>query len=269
MKTLKKVFIWLIGISGILYLCICGWFYFSQEKALFAGVKVKKDHVYRFPGQFEEKFIPMSDGINLHGVLFKAKEHKGLILWMPGGRGMIDSIGPDAHFYTEMDYDLFIINFRGFGKSEGKVKSEKQFDQDMQTVYNYFKKDYGEHHLVIAGYSLGSGPAAALASTNKPKMLILEAPYYSMTEMTQRAIPYLPMSLLLKYKFPTAELLKTVPCPVVVFHGDNDNKIPVETSHRLKENFKSTDRLFVLKGQGHNGFEKNSEYLHLLSQVLK
>lgn len=269
MKTLKKTLIWLGIIFCILYLCICGWFYFSQEKALFTGVKLKKDHVFSFSGQFEEKFIPMGDGVNLHGVLFKAKEPKGVILWFPGGRGMIDSIGLDAPFYTKMNYDLFVINFRGFGKSEGTIKSEKQFNQDMQTVYNFIKKDYGEDRIVIFGYSLGSGPAAALASANKPGMLILRAPYYSMTKITQKAIPYLPMALLLKYKFPIYELLQTTSCPVVVIHGDADNKIPIETSYRLKEHFKSTDRLLVLKGQGHNDFEKNPEYLQKLSEVLK
>jgi len=270
MKKIKKIFIWLFSVLFVLYLCLCSWFYFSQEKALFnTSVKLKHDHVFKFSTPFEERYITMQDNKRLHGVLFKAKKSKGLILWFPGGRGMLDSIGLNAPLYTDMHYDLFVLNYRGFGKSEGKISSEKQFNQDMQTVYSNFKKEYSENKIVIFGYSLGTGPAAFLAANNNPKMLILEAPYYSMTEMTQKAIPYLPISLLQKYKFKTNEYMAGIKSPIVIIHGEADKNIPVDVSYRLKKYLKSTDKLLILKGQGHNEFEKNKEYLVELSNILK
>ena len=266
---MKKLLKWILAIIVLIYLLICGWFYLGQEQLLFKTVKQKQDHVFKFEYPFEEKYIPVKDNKKLHGVLFKAKESKGLILWLPGGRGMIDSIGLNAPSYTNLDYDLFVINYRGFGKSEGKITSEGQFTNDMQAVYDFLKKEYKENNIVVFGYSLGTGPAAALAAANNPKKLILRAPYYSMNEEAAGLFYYIPTTLLLKYKFSTYEHLKKVQCPVVIFHGDADKKIAVEKSNRLKEYLKPTDELIVLKGQEHNNFEKNSEYMQELSRVLK
>lgn len=269
MSKIKKILKWILGIVITLYLGICILFYFSEEKVLFdTSAKLGKNHIFKFPSTFEEREILMADGKKLHGVLFKANEPKGLIVYLPGGSGMIDSIGVNAPLYTDLNYDLLIVNYRGFGKSEGEIESEKQFNQDMQTVYDYLKKEYQEDRIVVFGYSLGTGPAAALAATNNPKMLILQAPYYSMNDLSQKAFSYLPISLLQKYKFPINEYLKETESPIVLIHGETDKKIPVEVSHRLKNSLKPTDQLLVLEGQGHNNFEKNGEYLLELSKIL-
>ena len=267
---MKKILKWLFGIAVVFYLGVCALFYFSQEKMLFdTSVKLSKDHVFKFQDVFEERYISMQDGNKLHGILFKAKEPKGLILFFPGGRGMLDSIGVNARIYTDLNYDLFVLNYRGFGKSKGKIESEKQFNEDMQTVYNYFGKEYSESKIVLFGYSLGTGPAAALAASNNPQMLILQAPYYSMNELSHNAFPYLPVTLLQRYKFATNEYLKGVKSRVVIIHGEKDKKVAVDVSYRLKKNLKPTDEFIVLKGQGHNDFEKNKEYLSLLSKLLE
>lgn len=243
---------------------------FSQEKVIFnTSVKLKKDHVFKFSEPFEERSIPMEDKKKLNGVLFKAIESKGLILWFPGGRGIIDSVGVDSHIYTDLNYDLFILNFRGFGKSEGKISSEKQFNQDMQSVYDYFKKEYQEKNIILFGYSAGTGPAASVAARNNPKTLILQAPYYSMENEAQRAFYYLPVSLLSRYYFPVYSYIEKTKCPIVIIHGDKDTRIPAKlSSYKLERFLKMNDQLIILKGQGHNGFEKNNEYLVALSKVL-
>lgn len=270
MIKIKKITKWLLGIIIVLYLCLCGFYYFFQEKLLFnTSVKLKQEHVFKFSEPFEERYISMPDNKKLNGVLFKAKESKGLILWFPGGRGMIDSIGIDSKIYTDLKYDLFLLNYRGFGKSEGKISSEKQFNQDLQSVHDYFKKEYPEDKIILFGYSLGTGPAAALASANNPKMLVLQAPYYSIKEEARRGFPYLPIDLLQRYEFSTYKSLEKTKCPVVIFHGNADKKIPVEQSHELKKVLKPTDELLILKGQGHNKFEENKEYLHELSRIIK
>lgn len=266
-----KIIKWLLCIIVALYLSLCGFYYFSQEKVLFnTSAKLNAEHVFKFSEPFEERYIPMPDKKKLNGVLFKAKESKGLILWFPGGRGIIDSIGVDSKIYTDLKYDLFVLNFRGYGKSEGKISSEKQFNQDMQSVYDYFKKEYQEKNIILFGYSAGTGPAASVAASNNPKMLILQAPYYSMENEAKRAFYYLPISLLSKYAFPTYSYLEKTKCPVVIFRGDNDDKIPAKiSSQKLKEFLKPTDQLVVLKNQGHNHFIQNATYIKKLQQLIK
>ncbi len=268
MKRLKKILIALVVLLLAGYIALCVWFYTGQEKALFTRVPHPADYAYRFDVPFEEKNITMPDGKRLNGVIFKADSAKGVVLWLPGGRGMLDSLSEEASYYTRLQYDVCIINYRGFGKSEGSITSEAQFNSDMQTVYDSCKAAYGEDRMIVYGYSLGTGPAANLAANNHPRMLLLLAPYYSLLDMTQKSIPYLPMSLLMKYHFPTAEALAKTSCPVVIFHGDADQTIKPEASQRLKAALKPTDQLIILPGQQHNHFTDNPQFLAALEGIL-
>lgn len=268
MKRSKKILLFILLFFVLGYLALCIWFYTGQEKALFSTVPHPADYVYKINVPFEERTIAMADGKKLNGVLFKSDSSKGVILWLPGGRGMLDSLSEEASYYTNLNYDVFIINYRGFGKSEGTITSEEQFGNDMQTVYNSFKKQYSENNIIVYGYSLGSGPAAKLAAENHPKMLLLLAPYYSFQDMAQKAFPYLPLSLLLKYRFKTFEQIQKIKSPIVIFHGDSDTKIKVEASERLSKYLKPTDQLILLPGQPHNNFTKNEQYLAALKKKL-
>jgi hypothetical protein len=166
-----------------------------------------------------------------------------------------------------MHYDIFMPDYRGYGKSEGEISSEQQFFDDVQSAYDNLKKDYAETRIVILGYSIGTGPAAMLASHNHPKMLILQAPYISVADLSQKSYPFLP-SFLLKYKFRTNEFIAKTSAPILIIHGDADDVIYCGSSVKLKESFKPGDKLVILKGQGHNGFTHNAEYLAELKSVL-
>jgi len=74
---------------------------------------------------------------------------------------------------------FLLLDYRGYGKSEGTINGQEQIFRDVQTVYDSLKHSYQENKIIVLGYSIGSGPAAKLASTNNPKLLILQAPYYS------------------------------------------------------------------------------------------
>lgn len=66
---------------------------------------------------------------------------------------------------------------------------------------------YSENKVIIVGYSIGTGSATYVASTNNPKALILQAPYYNFSEMADSRFPFLP-GFVLKYKFPTNDLFQ-------------------------------------------------------------
>src|SRR5690606_15976768 len=124
--------------------------------------------------KFEEMYIKMEDGIPLHGLLFKTKASRGLIFYLHGNAGSLSSWGEVAKSYTDLHYDVFILDYRGYGKSGGFVNSEQQIFQDVQTAYNEIMKQYPEEKIVVLGYSIGTGPASKLAANNHPKLLILQ-----------------------------------------------------------------------------------------------
>lgn len=264
---MKKIALRTIKLLILFYILICIALYFFQERLIFLPEKLPKDFKFTFNGNFEEINIKTSDNKLLNGVLFKADSSKGLIFYLHGNAGAINSWGEVAKTYTDLHYDVFLLDYRGYGKSEGSITSQSQIFQDVQLAYDEMKKRYAEDKIIVLGYSIGTGLAARTASVNHPKMLILQAPYFSLTNMMRHTYPIIP-TFLLKYKFQTNEYITNCKMPVVIFHGDRDEVIYYESSVKLKASFKESDRLITLHGQGHNGMTYNPEYKAEVAKIL-
>lgn len=254
-------------VIGTLYLVVCGLLYFFQEKLIFFPQKLAKNYRFGFGQPFEEMTITTQDKSLLHGLLFKADSSKGLIFYLHGNGGALDSWGEVAGTYTDLNYDVFLLDYRGYGKSEGLIYSQKQFFDDVQIAYDSLKSRYAEDKIIVLGYSIGTGAATKLASANHPKLLILQAPYYSLTDLMRHSYPIIP-PFILKYKFETNKYLPACKMPVVVFHGNRDEVIYYGSSLKLKTIFKKQDTLITLEGQGHNGMTDNFVYRAELKRIL-
>lgn len=264
---MKKRLIIVAVILAAIVAAACLFLYGAQERMIFHPTKLAKTYAFDLEGDFEEKYISTPDGTLLHGLLFKADTTNGLIFYLHGNGGSADSWASVAKTYTDLNYDVFIIDYRGYGKSEGSISGEAQLSEDIQTAYDELKKKYAENSIVVLGYSIGTGPASKLASTNHPSLLILQAPYYSLTDMMHNLFPVIP-TFILKYKFETNQHLKNCIMPVVIFHGDQDEVIPYTSAVRLKEENTNTVTLITLSGQTHNGITDNPEYKTALKKIL-
>lgn len=264
MKTIfLRIILLIIGLYGL----VCVGLYFFQEKLLFFPQKLEKNYRFDFSQDFEELTFQTHDNVGLNALLFKAKPSKGLIFYLHGNSGSLQSWGALANTYTHLDYDVLLLDYRGFGKSEGFIAGQEQFFQDVQTAYDEMKKRYAEDKIIVLGYSIGTGPAAKVASTNAPKLLILQAPYYSLVDMMRHTYAIIP-TFILKYKFETNEYLKSCKAPIVIFHGDQDEVIYFGSSLKLKEEFKADDQLIVLPHQRHNGITYHPKYQEKLTEIL-
>lgn len=256
------------GLFGTLYLLINSWLYFNQEAMIFQPDKLPKSHRFSFSGKYEEIEIQVEDSINLHGILFKAENSKGLVFYLHGNGGSLDGWGHESATYTDLDYDIFMLDYRGYGKSEGHINNQERFYNDIKKAYTVFLERYPENKIIIVGYSIGTGPAAMLAASNHPRLLLLQAPYYSLEQMIDGAAPYMPR-FLQKYDFMTYEFLQDTQAPVIIFHGTSDKIIPYSNSLQLEKHFKEGDTLITLEGAGHNGMNGNSAFKNHLDKILK
>lgn len=250
-----------------LYILVCVLLYFYQEKLIFFPEKLHPNYQFSFRQKFEEIYIKTNDQKRLHGLLFKSDSSRGLIFYLHGNAGSVNSWGEVAEVYTNLNYDVFILDYRGFGKSEGAITRQAQLYSDLQVAYDEMKNRYDEARIIVLGYSIGTGPAAKIASTNKPRLLILQTPYYSLTDLMRRIYPILP-TFILKYKLETNEHIKNCAMPIVIFHGDQDEVIYYNSSIKLQALMKRTDRLITLRGQSHNGMTDNPEYRDQIKRIL-
>lgn len=264
---MKKILLSFILIVAALYIILCTALYFLQEKIIFYPERVDKNHNYSFSGAFNEQFITAKDGVRLSTVLFKADSTRGAILYLHGNGGSIRTWGDAAETYTNMHYDVLMVDYRGYGKSEGKICGQQQLYNDIQTIYNQLAKTYRQDRIIVLGYSIGTGLAAKVAADNNPGLLILQAPYYSLTDRMQHQYPFLP-AFILKYKFRTDEFIQQCKMPVIIFHGTEDEIIYYNSSVKLQQKMKKGDSLITLHGQGHNGITSNPQYLQCMRQIL-
>jgi len=268
LANMKKTILLILKILLIIYITICGLLYFFQEKLIFLPEKLDKNFEFTFNREFEEINVKTKDNIILNGLLFKADNSKGLIFYLHGNAGSVRTWGEVAKTYTDLNYDVFMLDYRGYGKSEGKITNEELLYQDLQTVYDELKSKYDESKIVVLGYSIGTGLAAKIASVNNPKLLILQAPYYSLTDLMKHTLPIIP-TFILKYKFETNKFITECKMPVIIFHGNQDEVIYYNSSVKLKGLMKKSDSLITLNGQRHNGMTENIEYRTAVQEILK
>ena len=238
-----------------------------QEKFLFYPTKLDKDLPYQFPWPHEEWFIETEPDIEINALYFKSEQSKGVVLYFHGNAGALDDWGFVAEDFLKRNYDLVIIDYRGYGKSTGQLSKENDFHTDASAFYDQLLETYKEDQIVLLGRSMGTGVAAKLAADRRPKALILETPYYSLESLIKHYAPVIPVSIL-KYKLPTFQWLAVADCPVHIIHGTNDEVIPYDNAVRLKEVNHPNLNFTTVPNAGHNNLSTFADYGNFLDQAL-
>lgn len=251
----------------IIYLLIIAYYYFSQEKYIFFPEILPKEFKFYYNQPFKELNYNTEKDTAINALLFTVKEPKGVILYFHGNAGSLMNWGDIAPDFTRNGYDILIFDYRGYGKSVGKLSQEALFS-DSQYIYDKLRKEYGEKKIILYGRSIGTGVAAYTASKNDPGMLLLESPYFSMKDIVRKFYPWLP-SFLLKYPMRTDLYIVKVKCPVYLIHGSDDEIIYFGSSVKLKKLLKKDDKLFGIEGGSHNDLRYTREYQYVLTKLLK
>jgi len=261
--------LYLLLIILAIYLIASIVLYYIQDYFLFKPEKLSKDFQFYYENQETEEYnLETRDGAVINGLLFKPKNRsKGVVLYLKGNSKSIKGWGKFAVDFTRHDYSVLMVDYRGFGKSTGR-RSQKAIKRDLQEIYNLIKEKATEERIIVYGRSLGSGFAAKLASMNNPKMLILDAPYYSLTKVTGRYMPFMPLSIIMKYPLPTYKWLKYVKCPIHIIHGTNDKLIPFKTSVKLSQIQPKITRLYTVIGGGHKNLNNFESYHKMLGEII-
>ena len=258
-------FIWYIAGSIILLSILV---YFLQERFIFKPEKLKADFQFKYDIPFKEYFFDVEPGVSINGLHFYREKPAGLILYFHGNTRSIKGWAKYSRDFYRYNYDVVLVDYRGFGKSTGK-RSEKDMLNDMQYVYNCLLENYPEQHIIIYGRSIGSGFATKLASDNNPRYLILDAPYYSFLKVVERFLPILPVRIVLRFHLRADKWIRYVNCHTYIIHGTKDMLIPIRHSERLQKLNPGKITLIRIHGGGHNNLPSFDEYHNFVRDILK
>jgi uncharacterized protein len=254
-------FIWyiIIGIASLSVLV-----YFFQEKLIFKPEKLKQDFKFKYDVPFREYFFDIEPGVRINGLHFFRENP----LYFHGNTRSIKGWARYAKDFYRYDYDVLMVDYRGFGKSTGK-RGEKAMLSDVQFIYDRLKEKYAEEYLIVYGRSMGSGFASKLASDNDPRYLILDAPYFSFLRVIERFLPILPMRIVLRFHLRTDLWLPKVKCHTYILHGTKDWLIPIRHSEALQKINPRMITLIRIQGGGHNNLPSFDEYHNFIRDILK
>ncbi|NER11247.1 hypothetical protein SAMN06265375_103402 [Muriicola jejuensis] len=262
------VWVQILLFLGLVYLLISILIFILQDYLMFKPEKLPADFQFYYENQETEEYnVETRDGAVINGLRFKAREPKGVVFYLKGNSKSIKGWGKFAVDFTRHGYDVLMVDYRGFGKSTGR-RTQKAIKRDMQIVYDKIREKVDEKYIILYGRSLGSGFAAKLASMNNPRMLILDAPYYSLRHVAKKYIPFMPLSLLIKFPMPTYKWLKYVQCPIHIIHGTDDHLIPYKSSLKLSKIKPKQTTLYTVIGGGHKNLNTFESYHKMLEDII-
>ena len=266
----KKKWLRWLNIALVVYLLGGITLYFLQDYILFHPEVIQRNKPYNFSEKTREINVAADEESNINIVQFLTKDSvpRGVVLYFHGNRKNIGWYAAYASNFTANGYEVWMIDYAGFGKSTGQLTEQKLYD-DAAQLYIMAHTVFPADRIIIYGKSLGTGVASWLAAKRSCKELILETPYYSMTSLLQYYVPIYPVSTLLKYKLPVHTYIALVNAPVTIFHGTADKVIPYSNAHRLTTAMHPKDRFITIENAGHNNLNDYPQFHAVLDSILQ
>lgn len=253
-----------------LYVVVLIGLYFFQEKIIFQATSLSDNFKFHFDQDFVEEFVEVEDGTQINTLYFPSQgKSKGLLFYCHGNRRNLKTWGRFADEFTRHGYDVFMWDYRGFGKTKGSP-SERVIFKDASFLYSRMLTKYAADSVVVYGRSLGSGVATYLAAQVTPKKLILETPYLHMADVGYKHFPLIPYNWLIKHPFRTDQYITNVDCPIHIFHGTDDELVPYESSLDIARllNQNPDDLITTIEEGTHRGLQRFPMYQQSLSELL-
>lgn len=200
----------------------------------------------------------------------------GVVLYLHGNGLNVGANVEHANRFHRLDLSVFLIDYRGYGQSQGDFPTESQVYQDAQLAWDYLVKKRGinPNQIYIYGHSLGGAIAIDLAVRHPEAAgLIVEGSFTSTRAMVdfQKGLYWMfPIDLLLTQRFDSISKVDRLQMPVLFIHGTADNIVPVEMGRKLFDATPEPKQLYIVPGAGHNNLAEfaGAEYLQRVRQFL-
>ncbi len=251
-----------IGLTIIVYILICLGLYTYQTRLIFAPSKEIKATPENRGLAFEEVWIAVLtrekkiERLNAWWIPAKSS-NKDVLLYLHGKGGNISANLNQAEYFHNLGFSVLLIDYRGYGRSEGKFPSEAEVYRDAQAAWDYLtqKRQINPRQIFFFFHSLGGAIALDLA-VRQPRAagVIIESSFTSMLDAvnSQKLYHIFPINWLLTQRFDSLAKLRLLKIPVLYIHGKKDSLIPYHMSHTLYKNTQGVKRLLLVANAEHH-----------------
>ena len=237
MKWVRRILITLI----LLYLGVLAAAFFAQRNFIY----FPPNNYHAPPANMAEIKTPSG----MTGWYSAAHDGRPTVMVFHGNASYMDT---NLYIFRDLQaagYGVWAVGYSGYPGNAGPA-AQANIVAGAAEQYELLKAR-GVTNIIYYGTSLGSGVAAQLALRHEPEILILDAPFNSMSDMARYRMPILPTGILLKDTWRSDKVLKELDIPLIWFHGTKDRVIPISQGQKLYDGYNGPKTALVIPGSNH------------------
>ncbi|HEX9149662.1 MAG TPA: alpha/beta hydrolase [Thermoanaerobaculia bacterium] len=222
-----------------------------EQRFLYFPVRTLEAQPSDYGLRSEELRVTTSDGVRLHGWWIRAGG-SFVVLLFHGNAGNISHRLDRAKLFAErLGVDLFLVDYRGYGRSGGKPSEEGLYFDGLAIYDAARERGFPSNRIVLLGESLGCAVAAEVALARPVAAVALETPFLSVPALARKHYPFVP-TFLVRSKFDTEATIGRLTVPKLIVAAERDEIAPPSHARRLFELALPPKELSVIPGAGHN-----------------
>jgi len=253
-----------------IYIIFVAILYFFQSKLIFHPHKTLIATPKTIGLDYESVEFKADDETKLHGWFIPSKNSTTTLLFFHGNAGNISHQLDSIEIFNSLGLNVFIIDYRGYGNSEGNINEQNSYD-DTRAAWNYLIETRGieDKDIILHGRSLGGAIAAHLGGEVEPKAVILESSFSSIKKMAAHTYPFVP-SFLVRYSYNTAQHVKKINSPILIMHSKDDDIVPFIHSEIILKNANIPKKFVEIQGDHNSGFLQSKDiYIAALKNFIQ
>jgi fermentation-respiration switch protein FrsA (DUF1100 family) len=231
-----------------------GWLKSLERSLLFFPSRFP-DGDWQPPGlEFEDAWFQASDGARLHGWFVPCDQPRAIVLFAHGNGGNLSHRADTMRtLHDRLHVAAMIFDYRGYGRSEGTPDAVGIL-LDGRAARHWLAERAGvkENQIVLMGESLGGTVVVDMAAADGARGLVLDSTFSSLPDVAGFHYPWLPVAALTKTRLDSAGAIAKYHGPLLMFHGDKDQIIPIKFGRKLFDAANEPKRFVVMLGHDHN-----------------
>ena len=245
-RRLRMILVWLFVAMLAAYVAIIVLLAVNQGRIIYPAPPAQMA-----PPGYSPIALHTDDGLTITAGYRPARAGMPTMLFFHGN-GMV---WPDGIYVTELlasrGYGVLLAEYRGYNGNPGTPGEEGIYRDGRAALAFLESEGIASGDPILAGLSVGSGPAVQLATETEVRALILISPVASLPATANAAYPWLPSRWFLRDRYDNLAKLPRVDAPVLIVHGDADKLIPHAHAEQLAAANPNV-QLVSVPGRGHN-----------------
>ncbi len=278
---MRKKAILITALAGILLIVMAFGFVFWHAHSLInemVNIRVETNGTLI---QYYEEYLTRvevenEEGLTLNAWQFSRDEPRGIIIMLHGMHGMdASSLLEQGYDFWQEGFEVFSLDMRAHGLSEGEEIGLGYTEvSDVSALLDWVgeQERFEDREVYLFGFSMGGAVAINTAAQRDDVHGVISLASFSSYEenflyfMRQENIPEIIVSIYrpairfsLRQRYgmdpvensPVNNIARIYPRPVLLFHGDQDDQVPVEQGQKLYDRARENVELHVARGKGH------------------